>query len=275
MTTTLQPAWVPPGPGEDPELDAAVVQARTERDARLDAELEGAKIGSALATILRAMPPAARKAFEEATSHDPEPIGADEVLADLTAQRESVYGPAWAECLPDLYAGLTVDRLKPQQCPDELLAWADDERQRNLILHGPSRHGKTGAAFTIGSYLRAKGRYCLGWSAPDLAAMSRPGGDARSAEMAEECDVLIIDDLGREKVSEFWLERLYVLLDRRATERNRPLGGPVLQRRTVITTNLVQTEIVERYGDPVLGRLREMSTVVKIQGEPLGKEIDW
>jgi DNA replication protein DnaC len=65
--------------------------------------------------------------------------------------------------------------------------------------------------------------------------------------------LLILDDLGAEKASEFAIQSLYLLIDR----RNRDL------KPTIITTNLSLNEIEERLNGRIASRLAEMQ-VVKI-----------
>jgi DNA replication protein DnaC len=65
--------------------------------------------------------------------------------------------------------------------------------------------------------------------------------------------LLILDDLGAEKASEFAIQSLYLLIDR----RNRDLSP------TIITTNLSLSEIEERLNGRIASRLAEMK-VVKI-----------
>jgi DNA replication protein DnaC len=66
-------------------------------------------------------------------------------------------------------------------------------------------------------------------------------------------NLLILDDLGAEKASEFAIQALYLLIDR----RNRDL------KPTIITTNLTLSEIENRLNGRIASRLAEM-TVVKI-----------
>jgi DNA replication protein DnaC len=67
------------------------------------------------------------------------------------------------------------------------------------------------------------------------------------------CEVLVLDDLGAEKESEFVIVTLYLIIDR----RNR------YGRKTIITTNLSLPEIEEKLGARIASRLSEMK-IIKI-----------
>lgn len=66
--------------------------------------------------------------------------------------------------------------------------------------------------------------------------------------------LLILDDLGREKATDWVLERLYVLIDGRYAD----------QRPTIVTTNVALDELARRDYGAMVSRLTEDGTVVKI-----------
>jgi DNA replication protein DnaC len=121
----------------------------------------------------------------------------------------------------------------------------------------------------------------IAWSVPDLNQQLRPGGPVRVYEYAERCDLLILDDLGAEKLSDWTLEQLYRLIDARV--RNR--------RRTVITTNLpydergfkdtpddarpVRPNMLDRYGARVTHRIVHEATLIRVTGQSWRKPIPW
>lgn len=69
--------------------------------------------------------------------------------------------------------------------------------------------------------------------------------------------LLVIDDLGSEKISDWSRQMLYVLIDRRY--RN--------CRQTIITTNLTPKNISEKIDDRIMSRISEMGRIVKLDGE--------
>lgn len=103
-----------------------------------------------------------------------------------------------------------------------------------LYLNGGVGSGKTVAAKSICLTLLKKGAKALYITEPDLFCRLRSSfSDAETTEssvIARYCspDVLFIDDLGKEKVSEYYAARLFQILDRR----------DVAGKPTVITTQL-------------------------------------
>jgi DNA replication protein DnaC len=73
------------------------------------------------------------------------------------------------------------------------------------------------------------------------------------------CDseYLIIDDIGAEKTSDFVVEFLYTIVNRRYEN----------MKRTVMTTNLSLVDFEKRYGDRILSRISEMCVIVEVNGD--------
>lgn len=70
-------------------------------------------------------------------------------------------------------------------------------------------------------------------------------------------DTLVLDDLGAEKASEWVLQMLYIIIDRRYRDF----------KKTIITSNLSLDEISERLGDRIASRIAGMCTIVRMDGE--------
>lgn len=117
-----------------------------------------------------------------------------------------------------------------------------------LILNGESRTGKTHLAAAVGYALIDQGlsvRYEL---APMLMAMLRPDAPSRSGDIIERCvnvNLLILDDLGKEKSSEWVKEQLFIIIDERW--RNAKL--------TIVTTNLSMAAMEQNLGKAAVHRL--------------------
>lgn len=69
-------------------------------------------------------------------------------------------------------------------------------------------------------------------------------------------DLLVIDDLGAEKVTDWSRQLLYLLIDRRY--RN--------GRQTIITTNLTPSQLAETIDARIVSRLAEMGVVIELKG---------
>lgn len=70
-------------------------------------------------------------------------------------------------------------------------------------------------------------------------------------------EYLFIDDIGSEKISDFVVEFLYIVVNKRYEN----------MKRTVFTTNLSLEEFGKRYGDRILSRIVEMCVLVELGGE--------
>lgn len=159
--------------------------------------------------------------------------------------------------------------------PRPVEAWIErGEQAQGLYLAGPVGTGKTHVAWmtvrqwciqteTVArSELREQ---AFGWSRPnviftrmtDLLDDLRPGDDSR--QRIRDCQnaaLLVIDDLGAEKASEWTQERFYSVIDHRYANCL-PL---------IVTSNLPPNKLSEQTGERAASRLAEMCTVVPMTG---------
>ncbi|MFJ2067063.1 ATP-binding protein [Streptomyces albidoflavus] len=156
----------------------------------------------------------------------------------------------------------------------QITAWADraidDPKKAGfLLMTGPFGTGKTHQAYGALRRIADAGpdRYeVIATTAPDMYALLRPGGSDRGAEYElkrlMQVPLLLIDDLGTEKISEFTEEATYRLLNERYNEC-RPL---------IITSNLPPSDptggpdLNEKLGQRITSRLSQMTTVVPMGG---------
>lgn len=128
-----------------------------------------------------------------------------------------------------------------------------------LLFKGNCGTGKTFLANCICNFLIDKGYAVLSFKLADYLRVLREdfekkiGLEGKLLEAIKEADLLFIDDLGSEKVSEDWgKEKIYSLIDTRYGARK-----PIL-----ITTNLNAQEMLDflRYKgtDKILDRINEM-----------------
>lgn len=71
------------------------------------------------------------------------------------------------------------------------------------------------------------------------------------------CPTLMIDDIGTEKPTEWAMQTLYLLIDRRYRE----------DRATFFTSNLTLGELSDRFSDRISSRIAGMCKVVKMEGK--------
>lgn len=168
---------------------------------------------------------------------------------------EELYKILRAIGVPSRYLNATVKRLE---------SLAD-----SLYLTGDRGTGKThNAAAMVKEIMLDKtpdhGRCGIRWiSAVDLLLEIR-GSFRDGSEQSEdgiiedygECRLLILDDLGAEKTSEWSLQTLYTIIDRRYRE----------ERQTIITSNLSLDELAAQVDDRIASRLSELCRVVVLAG---------
>ena len=69
--------------------------------------------------------------------------------------------------------------------------------------------------------------------------------------------ILILDDIGAEKLSDWVFERFYLIINHRYEE----------MLPTIFTSNLPIADLAERIGDRTVSRIVEMCDIVKIEGK--------
>lgn len=133
--------------------------------------------------------------------------------------------------------------------------------RRGMYLWGPIGTGKTYAAYAIKKQLQEEmGISARMLSAPEMFDLIRDDFKNKDTFNLERImanrGILIIDDLGVEKPSEWVSETIFKIIDRRYRE--------VLP--TIITSNLELGELSEHLGDRVASRITEMCDVIKLDG---------
>lgn len=157
--------------------------------------------------------------------------------------------------VPSRYLNATVKRL--------------ENLTDSLYLTGLRGTGKTHtAAAMVKEIMLDKtpdhGRAGIRWiSAVDLLLEIR-GSFRDGSERSEdgiiedygESRLLVLDDLGAEKTTEWSLQTLYTIIDRRYRE----------ERQTIITSNLSLDELADKLDDRIASRLSELCRVVVLTG---------
>ena len=131
-------------------------------------------------------------------------------------------------------------------------------KKNHIVLIGGTGCGKTHLAI---SALKEYGGHYKGFCPTQEVLLNiresfRPNSKESEADIIDqytEYDVLVLDDLGAEKTSEYSITTLYLIIDRRLRDC----------MPTIITTNLTLTEIEEKLSARIASRLSAM-TVFKI-----------
>lgn len=152
--------------------------------------------------------------------------------------------------VPDPATGMSV-----RERMSSVLAYCRQYAERfsttspSLLLRGPTGTGKTHAALAIARRAAEKG---FGVVYGPVQVLLRKlekehfgREEGRSEEMMTACDLLVLDDLGTEFASPFTVSCLYNLINTRMLS-----ALPV-----IISTNLNQSQMQDRYGDPITSRI--------------------
>lgn len=131
---------------------------------------------------------------------------------------------------------------------------------RNLLLLGDVGVGKTHAAAAMAFVQHVDhGHTLIFVSSPLLLDGMRPGRDDAdlARQHAIDVDLLVIDDLGSEKASDWTAEQLGIVVDERYRR----------QRPTVVTSNLSPDRLREKVGDRIWSRLYGQALRFTIGGD--------
>jgi DNA replication protein DnaC len=175
---------------------------------------------------------------------------------------------------------LTPPRFRaPVEIPGPVTAWAQRGfKAQGLYLAGQVGTGKTHAAWAAladwcaftGTIPRGGEDATSGWPShdrippnviftrmTDLLDDLRPGDDSR--QRIRDCQhaaLLVIDDVGAEKPSEWTQERFYSVIDHRYVQ----------QLPLIVTSNLPPSKLAGQVGDRAASRLAEMCEIVVMTG---------
>ncbi|MET7752597.1 ATP-binding protein [Micromonospora sp. NPDC005367] len=147
-----------------------------------------------------------------------------------------------------------------------VLAWidqavADPDNAPSLLLLGPVGTGKTHQAYGALRALAPEvtGREWIATTSPDLFASlrPRPGADME-ADFARyrQASILLVDDLGAAKNTEWVEEITYRLIDGRYLD----------MRPSIFTTNSTPAELRDHLGDRIASRLAQICTPIVLDG---------
>jgi DNA replication protein DnaC len=132
-----------------------------------------------------------------------------------------------------------------------------------LMFVGDVGTGKTRLAASIVRALVERDAAAVFQSVPSLLTRIRAtygsSGERESQllEVLMDADLVVLDDIGVEKVNDWVLDRLYVIIDSRYLRR-----API-----IVTSNLMPDELADRIGQRLVDRLVEMCKPIRFAGE--------
>lgn len=182
-----------------------------------------------------------------------------EAAARHREHQRLVVGESWLATCPRRFAEADLDTLdQPPTVLGPLRAWADRARVGtgdNLVLVGPVGTGKTYTAVAVARELHFAGQPMRFVPAAELLEGLRPdGGDEVAAAVGPA--ILVLDDLGAERPTEWTADRLSLVLNRRWLDRS----------STIVTTNLAGPALAELYGPRLHSRLADAATSLILGG---------
>lgn len=128
------------------------------------------------------------------------------------------------------FAAATLDKLQPK-AREIISAWAQDDGAGALVIAGGVGTGKSFAAFAVLREMYLRKQSVKFWPVPKLLDALRPSSSGSAEQVAFEAstvDVLVLDDIGAERPTDWSGERLYILVNDRWMAR----------RRMIVTSNL-------------------------------------
>ena len=146
-------------------------------------------------------------------------------------------------------------------------------RGESLMMIGRTGLGKTHLSLAIAGRVIERGFgvvYTTAQGLIDRAERAKfgrdpQGSDTQFLQYAQECDLLILDDLGSEFTTPLASSVLFNLINSRLLE----------QRRTIISTNLPPDEIQQKYAERLVSRLLCGYTMLAFAGEDIRMLKSW
>lgn len=170
----------------------------------------------------------------------------------------------WRDSMvPAEYADLTLDTYPDQAVAEAVRGWYHGSRRPWLLLIGGYGSGKTGLSIGVVKLALEDGVSAVFRVVPDLMSEIRAtyGNEQETSEIdllaaLKAVELLVLDDVGAERMSGWVEEKLFEVLNYRHNEH----------RRTILNTNLTPDELMGHVGERIFWRIKAMSDRVKVSG---------
>ncbi len=178
----------------------------------------------------------------------------------ITAQQKLELPPRYQSCSWENF------RRHPgnQEAVDRGVEWVDSGGAQNLFFYGPPGTGKTYLAATVVRELARPNRF---WRVPemllDFQASVKEHDEKELIARYEDAGreggrILVFDDVGAHRVSDFGIEMFGILLTHFHDDCRMGL---------IFTSNLTPKGILDTRGERVASRLKGIAQAVKLEGK--------
>ena len=137
-----------------------------------------------------------------------------------------------------------------------------DTSDENLLFYGSSGTGKTFLSHCITKELIDKGSFVVYRTAEELIKALKDirfNNDNSLEDLLVNCDLLIIDDLGTEQLSDFTKTEMFNLINTKLLK----------QKKMLVSTNLTLESLLKTYSERITSRLLGNFTLCKFFGDDI------
>lgn len=141
----------------------------------------------------------------------------------------------------------------------------DTFKEKGLFIYGPCGTGKTYAVYAMAKTFIANDHAVLVYNVPELLQQIRDEYDKPDdsyyvpaiKKLTEFEGVLFLDDIGAEKATDWAIEKLYSIINKRYENL----------QTTILTSNFKPTELKDIIGDRIVSRMVEMCCLIKLESD--------
>lgn len=162
-----------------------------------------------------------------------------------------------------------AQRINALTARDKCLSFAQnfDTCEYNLLLSGAVGTGKTFLSHCIAKYLIDRGKTVVYYTAYELVEkmtdVTLGRSDKNLSEIIWDCDLIILDDLGCERQTDYAQNLLFHLLNERL----------IRNKRIVISTNFTAKELKETYNERIFSRILGSFNGIRFYGDDVRLKI--
>ena len=197
-------------------------------------------------------------AVRERLDERPQPFGmTGGVPQDAGATLEEAHERRWRARVPKRYQSARLSDLE-----GDLAAVKEWDGESDVLLLGNVGAGKTHAAVALAREVHDQGVEVLFRPALALIEDLKPDGDPEALKRATKAGLLILDDLGTERRTDFAADRISLLLVTRYDDC----------LPTIITSNLAPDLLEKQVGERIWSRLYHDSLRIKTAGTDRRRE---